>query len=96
MAAGLPVPHGDGPGRAASVAFWYAEEPPVAELAQFDWVVLEPGHANAADVRALHDGGAQPFAYLSIGEFAGDAAALEKAGSARVQARWPTRPGAAR
>lgn len=64
----------------ASVAFWYAEKPPVAELAQFDWVVLEPGHASAADVRALHDGGAQPFAYLSIGEFAGDAAALEKAG----------------
>ncbi len=64
----------------ASVAFWYAEKPPVAELAQFDWVVLEPGHASAADVRALRDGGAQPFAYLSIGEFAGDAAALEKAG----------------
>ncbi len=64
----------------ASVAFWYAEKPPIAELAQFDWVVLEPGHADAAAVRSLRQAGAEPFAYLSIGEFAGDAAALAQAG----------------
>ena len=28
----------------ASVAFWYAEKPPISELAQFDWVVLESWH----------------------------------------------------
>ncbi|KTT59088.1 PbsX family transcriptional regulator [Pseudomonas oryzihabitans] len=64
----------------ASVAFWYAEKPPIPELSQFDWVVLEPGHASAADVHSLRQAGAEPFAYLSIGEFAGDAAALKQAG----------------
>jgi len=26
-----------------SVGFWYADDPPLQELAQFDWVVVEPG-----------------------------------------------------
>ena len=64
----------------AGLACGYAKNPPIADLAQFDWVVLEPGHANATDVRSLRQAGAEPFAYLSIGEFAGDAAALKQAG----------------
>ena len=31
-------------GGPSSVAFWYAERPPLAELSQFDWVVLEAAH----------------------------------------------------
>tara|TARA_Y100000780_G_scaffold142227_1_gene128485 strand:- start:3185 stop:3397 length:213 start_codon:yes stop_codon:yes gene_type:complete len=34
-------------GKLQSVAFWYAAEPPLPELAQYDWVVLEPGHIAA-------------------------------------------------
>nr|WP_278959630.1 bifunctional glycoside hydrolase 114/ polysaccharide deacetylase family protein [Pseudomonas alcaligenes] len=51
-----------------SVAFWYAATPPLEELAQFDWVVLEPGHVSDADVEFLRAQGSVPFAYLSIGE----------------------------
>lgn len=54
--------------RPASVAFWYADQPPLEELAQFDWVVLEPGHVAAADIGFLARQGAKPFAYLSVGE----------------------------
>lgn len=52
----------------ASVAFWYADSPPLSELSQFDWVVFEPAHMTPADVRFFADQGAQPFAYLSVGE----------------------------
>ena len=62
-----------------SVAFWYAETPPVSELSQFDWVVLEPGHVQAADIALLREQGSSPFAYLSVGEFSGDMAALADA-----------------
>lgn len=51
-----------------SVAFWYAPAPPLPELAQFDWVVLEPAHIIQADLNFLHTQGSQAFAYLSIGE----------------------------
>ncbi|WP_439862371.1 endo alpha-1,4 polygalactosaminidase [Pseudomonas sp. MBLB4136] len=61
-----------------SVAFWYADNPPLAELSQFDWSVLEPGHADREAVAFLRAQGSQPFAYLSIGEFDGDRAALAK------------------
>lgn len=64
----------------ASVAFWYAEQPPLAELAQFDWAVVEPGHMTPADVKTLRTLGSEPFAYLSVGEFDGNKAELEKAG----------------
>lgn len=64
----------------SSVAFWYAEQPPLAELSQFDWVVLEPGHADAADIAYLKAQGSTPFAYLSVGEFDGDTAELAGAG----------------
>ena len=55
-------------GTPPSVAFWYAAKPPLEELAQFDWVVLEPGHVSAAEVEFLRAQGSSPFAYLSIGE----------------------------
>lgn len=51
-----------------SVAFWYAAQPPLEELAQFDWVVLEPGHVEPQQVAFLARQGSQPFAYLSVGE----------------------------
>lgn len=51
-----------------SVGFWYAPQPPLAELAHFDWVVVEPGHLKPADVAELAQLGSLPFAYLSIGE----------------------------
>lgn len=51
-----------------SVAFWYADEPPLGELSQFDWLVLEPAHLTEADIAFLSAQGSTPFAYLSIGE----------------------------
>lgn len=64
----------------ASVAFWYAQKPPLAELARFDWAVVEPGHLQTEDVRTLQAMGAHPFAYLSVGEFAGNDQTLADAG----------------
>ncbi|MFO7705368.1 MAG: bifunctional glycoside hydrolase 114/ polysaccharide deacetylase family protein, partial [Halopseudomonas sp.] len=52
----------------ASVAFWYAEQPPLGELVQFDWVVFEPKHLTSADVHFVLEQGSVPFAYMSIGE----------------------------
>lgn len=63
-----------------SVAFWYAAKPPLAALAHYQWAVLEPGHLQPADVQTLRAAGGTPFAYLSVGELAGDAASLEAAG----------------
>jgi len=64
-------------GAPQSVAFWYAANPPLSELSQFDWSVLEPAHLQTKDVEFLKTQGSQPFAYLSIGEFVGDLSALE-------------------
>ena len=36
----LALSAGAAAGAPSSVAFWYAERPPLAELSQFDWVVL--------------------------------------------------------
>ncbi|KKN82367.1 hypothetical protein LCGC14_0310270 [marine sediment metagenome] len=52
----------------ASVAFWYAAHPPLPELVQFDWVVLEPAHLDNKNLTFLVDQGVLPFAYLSVGE----------------------------
>uniref|UniRef100_UPI0030D8998E bifunctional glycoside hydrolase 114/ polysaccharide deacetylase family protein n=1 Tax=Pseudomonas sp. EL_65y_Pfl2_R95 TaxID=3088698 RepID=UPI0030D8998E len=60
-----------------SVVFWYAASPPLAELSQFDWAVVEPAHLTEKDVKYLRDQGAQPFAYLSVGEFDGDLKQLQ-------------------
>ena len=51
-----------------SVAVFYGAQPPWPELSQFDWVVLEPGHATADGVQTLTAEGARAFAYLSVGE----------------------------
>lgn len=72
QAAALPQP--------ASVAFWYADQPPLPELSQFDWAVVEPGHMTQADVKTLRALGSQPFAYVSVGEFDGNKADIAKAG----------------
>jgi len=72
----------------ASVGFWYAQNPPTPELAQYDWVVLEPANAAQADVDFLRAQGSLPFAYLSVGEIdQGDVAANAVDGAARVGAR---------
>lgn len=55
-----------------SVAFWYASNPPLSELAQFDHLVLEPAHIDASAIKFLHSQNTQLFAYLSIGEFDGN------------------------
>jgi hypothetical protein len=57
-----------------SVAFWYAANPPLAELAQFEWTVLESAHLEPKDVVFLRAQGNEPFAYLSVGEYDGDLA----------------------
>lgn len=66
-------------GKPQSVAFWYAAEPPLPELAQYDWVVLEPGHIAADQVAFLRAQGAVPYAYLSVGELSPEDEALPDA-----------------
>lgn len=75
-----PVAHAAALPQPASVAFWYADQPPLPELSQFDWAVVEPGHMTPGDVKTLRALGSQPFAYVSIGEFDGNKAELAKAG----------------
>lgn len=60
--------------RPGSVAFWYASSPPLEELAQFEWAVLESGHLSRRDVAFLRAQGSSPFAYLSVGEYDGNLA----------------------
>src|SRR5690606_7966314 len=67
---------------------WYADNAPLPELAQFDWVVLEPGHNSAKEVAFLRSQGSEPFAYLSVGEYHGDLATLAGGASAVRNAAW--------
>ncbi len=67
----------DVPATPTSVAFWYAESPPLPELAQFDWAVVDPSHLLAEDVQFLRAEGSEPFAYLSIGEYDSASAELD-------------------
>jgi len=64
----------------SSVAFWYADEPPLSELSQFEWSVVEPGHMTAGDVKTLRQMGSKPFAYVSVGEYDGTKADIDNAG----------------
>jgi polysaccharide biosynthesis protein PelA len=66
---GTPAFAGTGP----SVAFFYGKPVPVAELARFEWVVVEPDHLGARGLEELQRAGVQVFAYLSLGEAAPDA-----------------------
>ena len=74
----------------SSVAFWYADEPPLPELSQFEWVVVEPGHVSASDLAYLKAQGRTVFAYLSVGEYQGDltAAGLQDAASSIRNSAW--------
>lgn len=53
---------------APSVALHYGARPPWAELAAFDWVVLEPGHHGDVSARARAMPRTRLFAYVSVGE----------------------------
>jgi uncharacterized protein (TIGR01370 family) len=55
-----------GPG----VAFFYGAPLPVEELSQFAQVVVDPDQAGTVEIERLRQRGAQPFAYLSVGEIA--------------------------
>jgi uncharacterized protein (TIGR01370 family) len=63
----MAVPAGARP--PSSVAFFYGNAVP-ERLRRFDWVVVEPEHVKAAQLEALRRGGAEVFAYLSLGEAA--------------------------
>src|SRR5437763_47928 len=60
-----------------SVAFFYGKQVPVAELSQFDWVVVQPENLDAASLAKLQRAGVEVFAYLSAGE--GSPGAVEPA-----------------
>lgn len=51
-----------------SVAFFYAANPPIDVLSQFDKIVLEPDNISQKDLVQLTASGASAFAYLSVGE----------------------------
>lgn len=63
-----------------SVGFWYANHPPLSELAQFDHLILESAHFDESALTFLRSQNTQLFAYLSIGEFDGDKQDLADAG----------------
>ena len=51
-----------------SIAFYYGPDQPLAELALFDRVVLDPGHTDRAAIERLRASGSRVYAYLSVGE----------------------------
>ncbi|MGB6055505.1 MAG: bifunctional glycoside hydrolase 114/ polysaccharide deacetylase family protein, partial [Burkholderiaceae bacterium] len=53
-----------------SVAFYYGEQPPLADLQAFDIAVVEPEHVPDPRVhaRASQDGAHELFAYVALGE----------------------------
>jgi len=51
-----------------STAFYYAPNPPVDVLSQFDRLVLEPDNIKKAELHALSARGTRTYAYLSVGE----------------------------
>lgn len=52
----------------ARTAFFYGSEPPLAELAAYDRVVLDPTRVTAREVRWLSARGVIVHAYVSLGE----------------------------
>ena len=79
-----------------SVGFWYASNPPLNELAQFDYLMLEPAHFDASARDFLRSQNTQIFAYLSVGEFYGNKQELSDAGLSRsssdtVNQTWNSR-----
>lgn len=51
-----------------SAAIFYGARPPVAELAQFDRIILEPDNVTSRELKGMTKGGASAYAYLSVGE----------------------------
>src|SRR5438093_1087488 len=79
-----------------SVAFFYGKQVPVAELSQFDWVVVQPENLDAASLAKLQRAGVEVFAYLSAGE--GSPGAVEPAWVLGSNTAWSSaimNPGAA-
>ncbi len=55
-------------GKLPSIAVYYAGHVPVQELAQFDRIVVEADHVNAAELIGLEEYGGRVHAYVSVGE----------------------------
>lgn len=53
----------------ASIALFYAPNPPINELTQFRHVVLQASTVARADTTFLRDNGSLSYAYLSLGEY---------------------------
>ena len=51
-----------------SHAFWYANNPPIDLLSQFDRIVVQPGNISNKEIQQLQQHGGKILAYLSIGE----------------------------
>lgn len=68
------------PSLKGSVGFWYASNPPLSELAQFDYLMLESAHFDVQALEFLRGQNTKLFAYLSIGEFDGNKQDLADAG----------------
>ncbi|MFT0213308.1 bifunctional glycoside hydrolase 114/ polysaccharide deacetylase family protein [Pseudomonas sp. F1_0610] len=69
-----------------SIVFWYADNPPLSELSQFDWLVLESAHFDAPAREFLRSQKSSLFAYLSVGEFDGNRKDLANAGLSKSTA----------
>ena len=51
-----------------SIAFYYADHVPLRQLAQFDRIVVEADHIDAAGLIELEAYGGRAYAYVSVGE----------------------------
>lgn len=51
-----------------STAVFYADQPPLALLGQFQRVIVEADNLQTSELKRLHQQQAQVFAYLSVGE----------------------------
>jgi hypothetical protein len=64
-----------GESRQPSIAFFYGKRVPIADLAHFDWVVVQPENLDRDGLAALSGKGVRVFAYLSLGESPPESAA---------------------
>ena len=55
-------------GSPPSIAFYYADHVPARQLAQFDRIVVEADHVDAAGLVELETYGGRAYAYVSVGE----------------------------
>lgn len=66
-----------------SIAFYYADQPPVDELAMFDQIVVESEYLDPGQIEQLQKQGSRLFAYVSLGE-----ARRNRPWYAEVQREW--------